>query len=62
MKNKDKDFRNMVDDPFLYNYCCGSAMLGADGSQEAVIEKKKFPWMVVGLVAAGIWAYFKFVK
>lgn len=71
MKNKEKDFRNMVDDPYLYKNCCGGVTMGADGSQDLVGDadlggkaKKLLTGVVVlvGVVVTSTWAYNRFLK
>jgi hypothetical protein len=64
---KDKDFRNMINDPYLYRNCCGGAMLGATGSADiAPPPAKTFTLstvlMLVGLTAVGVYAFTKFIK
>ena len=67
MKAKDKDFRNMVDDPYLY--CCGSTTINAvepdaeDSKIDVPLAVNTKPIMtifaVIGVIATGMWAYNK---
>ena len=66
---KDKNFRNMVNDPYLYNNCCGGYK-GADGSDESAAKV----WgarakalavnvvVIVGVAVTATWLYKKFIK
>lgn len=58
---KDKNFRNMANDPYLWEDCCGgAAMLAADGSIDAAPKASKVSTIItiVMLVAfAGIVVY-----
>jgi hypothetical protein len=67
MKARDKDFNNMVDDPYLY--CCGSTTLNAvepdpeDGKIDVPLMPHRSPVMTVfaaiGMIAVGMWVYNK---
>jgi hypothetical protein len=64
---KDKNFRNMVDDPYLYRDCCGGSMIGADGSINTIIKETKAitvatALLMVGLVVVIGYAYSKAIK
>ena len=71
MKNEAKNYRNMVDDPFLYRNCCGGVTVGADGSVEVVKEKtigNKLMGLVagvvviVGIVVTSTYVYNRWIK
>jgi hypothetical protein len=60
----EKKYRNfMAADPYLWNGCCGSVMVGADGSADPVPENKTITivtvLMMVGLAAVVVYAFNK---
>ena len=56
---KDKNFRNMVNDPYLYRDCCGGAMLGADG-EPSVYYPPQYMTAKVALVSIALSALLVF--
>ena len=71
MKAKENEFRNMVDDPYLYKDCCGGVTVGADGSVDVIKEKtlqNKAMAVIagivvlVGIVVTSNWVYNKWIK
>lgn len=65
---KNKEYNNMINDPFLYNDCCGGGvMIAADGSQVPVTKQSPVITiatilLVIGIIGVGVFAYKKFVK
>lgn len=75
MRAKDKDFRNMVDDPYLY--CCGGTSLNAVEPGEDVADPAPAvpdvplkvrvrpifdAFAVIGVIASASWLYKKLKK